>query len=160
MTPIKKESIGRVVWSSALRMFDGNFIAVPRSLAGYGSPIVLNNACASWHRLAETFMFGNARAYIGTLVGLTDTEAQEVATRLLDRHFGKRLRLRFGMRRMKSTRMAQGAPTYSSEHTSNDFAPPQLTRLFSSTSTLCRPAKCGVEIGTEPIQTTKRSVER
>lgn len=91
MTPVKRESIGRVVWSSALRMFDGNFIAVPRSLAGDGSPIVLNNACASWHRLAATFMFGNARAYIGTLVGVTDTEAQEVATRLLDRHFGKPL---------------------------------------------------------------------
>lgn len=44
MAPVKKETIGRVLWSSALRMFDGNFIAAPLHLASYGSPIVFNNA--------------------------------------------------------------------------------------------------------------------
>lgn len=72
-------------------MFDHNFIALPRSLAGEGTPIVINNACASWHRLAETFTFGNARAYIGTLFPISTSEAHDVVVGILDRHFGKPL---------------------------------------------------------------------
>jgi hypothetical protein len=91
LQPTKKEEIERVPGSAALRMYDGNFIVLPRPLADNGTPIVLNNACVSWHRLSGTFIFANARAYIGTLFSVTDVEAQEVAKRLLDRHFGKPL---------------------------------------------------------------------
>lgn len=91
MKPVKKEEIDRVPGSAALKMYDGNYISFPRSLADHGAPIVLNNACASWHRLAQSFAFGNSRAYIGTLFSVSDVEAQEVAIRLLDRHFGKPL---------------------------------------------------------------------
>lgn len=91
LEPARRELIERVVGSSALKMFDGNYIAVPRAIAGYGTPIVLNNACASWHRLAETFVFGNARVYVGTLFSVSDVEAEEVVTRLMERHFGKPL---------------------------------------------------------------------
>src|SRR5450759_345113 len=91
MQPSKRESIDRVRWSAALKMFDGNLILAPRPLADNGAPVILNNACVSWHRLAETFVFCNARAYIGTLISVTPAEAQEVASKLLDRHFGKPL---------------------------------------------------------------------
>lgn len=91
LEPVKKEPVARVPGSAALKMADGNYLAIPLSLADHGSPIVLNNACASWHRLAKTFVFGNARAYIGTLFSVSDAEAQDVASRLLDRHFGKPL---------------------------------------------------------------------
>lgn len=91
LEPVQKEAIARVVGSSALKMFDHNYIAVPRSLAGGGTPIVINNACVSWHRLAETFTFSNARSYIGTLFDVTTSEAHEVAVRLLDKRFGKSL---------------------------------------------------------------------
>jgi|GEM_PF-1374296 hypothetical protein len=93
LEPVKRESIGRVRWSAALKMFDNNLILAPRALADNGSPIVLNNACASWHRLAGTFAFCNARAYIGTLFSVSNAEAQDVAMNILDRHFGKSLAL-------------------------------------------------------------------
>ena len=48
-------------------MQDHNFIVLPPSWASEGTPIIINNACASWHRLAEMFKLGNARAYMGTL---------------------------------------------------------------------------------------------
>jgi hypothetical protein len=83
LEPVSKQDIPRVLSSAALKMFDDMFIALPRSLAGEGTPIVINNACASWHRLAETFTFGNARAYIGTLFPVATTEAQEIVVGVL-----------------------------------------------------------------------------
>ncbi len=56
-----------------------------------GTPIIINNACVSWHRLAKNLIFGNARAYVGTLFPVTTSEAQEVIIKLLDKHFGKPL---------------------------------------------------------------------
>lgn len=74
-----------------MSMYDGNLIVVPMTVADNISPVILNNACTSWHRLAETFMFGNARAYIGTLVPVVGAEAEEIAHKLTDKHFGKPL---------------------------------------------------------------------
>ena len=72
----------------ALRMADGNYIALPYALASNGSPIVINNACGSWHRLAETFMGSNARCYLGTLFSVLDPEAEEVVVRLFGPYLG------------------------------------------------------------------------
>ena len=91
LEPVAKENIPRVHSSAALKMFDDNFIAMPRSLAGEGTPIVINNACASWHRLAETFTFANARSYIGTLFPVSTAEAHDVVVGVLGKHFGKPL---------------------------------------------------------------------
>jgi len=89
--PVKKEPIDRVSSSSALKMWDNNFILAPENIAGNAMPIILNNACCSWHRLASTFTFGNARAYIGTLFPVLNAQASEIATKLTDRYFGKSL---------------------------------------------------------------------
>lgn len=89
--PTKKEQIGRIYWSSALQMHDGNLIVVSATFACNGSPIILNNACASWHRLAGDFMFGNARAYLGTLFSVVEAEAQRIMELLVDRYHGKYL---------------------------------------------------------------------
>jgi hypothetical protein len=91
LEPVKKETVNRVVWSAALKMFDQNYIALPRSVAGEGTPIVINNACASWHQLAGTFTFGGTRAYIGTLFDVTTSEAHDVVVKLLDKRYGKPL---------------------------------------------------------------------
>jgi len=91
LEPIRKETIPRVVGSAAMAMADNHYIAMPRSLACEGSPIILNNACVSWHELASRFMFSNARAYIGTLYPVSDSEAEAVATQLIGKHFGKAL---------------------------------------------------------------------
>jgi hypothetical protein len=91
LEPVAKETVRRVPSSAALKMFDGNYIALPHSVAGEGTPIVINNACASWHRLAETFTFGNARVYIGTLFPVQTSEAHDVVVGVLGKHFGKPL---------------------------------------------------------------------
>ena len=91
LEPVKKETVPRVLGSAALAMADGNLIALPRSLAHKNTPIVINNACVSWHRLAKNFMFGGARAYVGTLIPVTSAEAVGVVERMLGKHFGKPL---------------------------------------------------------------------
>ncbi len=90
--PVKKEKIDRVPGSSALSMWGGhNYILTPEQIAGEQLPIIINNACLSWHRLASTFTFAHARAYIGTLFEVLDSQAHEVAVRLTGRYFGKSL---------------------------------------------------------------------
>jgi len=65
-----------VLRTAALKMYDHNYIAVPRANANGRAPIVINNACGSWHRLAETFSFSNARAYIETLFPISTSEVR------------------------------------------------------------------------------------
>jgi hypothetical protein len=91
LRPTKSETIRRVRGSSAMKMFDNNLIALPRTLAAETTPIIINNACVSWHRLAGNFMFGGARAYVGSLVPVLPFEAQDIVTRVLGKHFGKPL---------------------------------------------------------------------
>jgi hypothetical protein len=91
LEPITKDHVERISGSSALKMFDGNYIHLPRALAGTNTPIVFNNACVSWHSLAEKFIGGNARAYVGTLIEVTPVEASEVAIKVFDKFFGKPL---------------------------------------------------------------------
>ncbi|MBG78247.1 MAG: hypothetical protein CL570_04370 [Alphaproteobacteria bacterium] len=89
--PVKKVPINRVRGSSALKMWDNNYIPVPEHIAGDSLPIILNNACSSWHRLAGDFIFGQARVYIGTLFEVMDAQACEIAIKLTSKYFGKSL---------------------------------------------------------------------
>ena len=89
LEPIRKESIDRVRMSAAMAMHDHNYIAMPRALAEHGSPIIINNACVSWHELAARFIFAGARAYIGTLYPVSDLEAESVVVKLFDKYWGK-----------------------------------------------------------------------
>lgn len=89
--PVEKQNIPRVIGSAAMAMADNNMIVMPRSLAAEGSPIIINNACVSWHDLASRLTFTNARAYIGTLFPVSDLEAEAIVVRLLDQEFGKYL---------------------------------------------------------------------
>lgn len=90
-TYTKRELIDRVVGSSAMMMADSNFIFAQHSIAGMGTPIIINNACVSWHRLAGDITYAGARVYIGTLFPVTPIEASEVVTRIFDKHWGKPL---------------------------------------------------------------------
>jgi hypothetical protein len=91
LEPTIKDTVSRVLGSAAMKMHDNNFIALPRSLANESTPIVINNACVSWHRLAGNFVFGGARAYVGTLFPVSTTEAENVVVRALGKHQGKLL---------------------------------------------------------------------
>lgn len=89
--PVRKEEIGRVIGSAAMMMWDHNYLPMPRALAAEGSPIIINNACVSWHELAGRFLFSNARAYVGTLFSVSDLEAEAIVVRLLNKYFGRPL---------------------------------------------------------------------
>lgn len=80
-----------MVGSSAMMMSDSNLLFAQHTMANIGTPIVINNACLSWHRLAANMMFAGARAYVGTLFPILSSEAAEVATKLLDKYWGKPL---------------------------------------------------------------------
>ncbi|QJD93245.1 hypothetical protein HH213_26070 [Duganella dendranthematis] len=90
-TPVSREPIDRIAGSAALGMFDGNLLATPTNAGAGRFPFVFNNACVSWHELAGRFMFGGARGYIGSLISVADSEAQEVAMGVLDKYFGRPL---------------------------------------------------------------------
>jgi hypothetical protein len=93
LQPTRRSNISRVIGSAALKMHDHNLLVLPKPLADEGAPIIINNACCSWHGLAKNFAFGNARAYVGTLFPVMAAEAEEVVVKLLDKHFGKPLAL-------------------------------------------------------------------
>lgn len=89
--PVSRQQISRVPGSAALEMHDGVYIAMPQTIAALKSPIVVNNACASWHELAMRFTYGGARAYLGTLFPILAPEAHEVTLGLFGVHYGKPL---------------------------------------------------------------------
>jgi hypothetical protein len=91
LEPTHKETIDRVLGSAAMAMADHNYLPMPRALAAESTPIIINNACVSWHELAMRFMFADARAYVGTLYPVSDLEAEAIAVALLGKHFGKML---------------------------------------------------------------------
>jgi hypothetical protein len=91
LVPVTKENIPRVAGSAVLQMYDNKYISLPRPIADHRTPIVICNACSSWHRLAENYMFSNARVYIGTLFPVLGPEAHEIIVRLFHKHFGKPL---------------------------------------------------------------------
>ena len=91
LKPVKKDTVKRVVGSAAMKMSDSNLLFAQHTMAGVGTPIVINNACLSWHRLAGNMTFGGARAYVGTLFPVTSAEAAEVVTKLLDDHWNQPL---------------------------------------------------------------------
>ena len=89
--PSRRENVDRVVGSSAMMMSDSNLIFAQRLIANVGTPIVINNACLSWHRLAADMIFAGARAYVGTLFPVLSSEAAEVATKVIRDYWGKPL---------------------------------------------------------------------
>ncbi|CDZ30510.1 Hypothetical protein, partial CDS, partial [Neorhizobium galegae bv. officinalis] len=56
-----------------------------------GNPIIVNNACVSWHQLASRFMYAGASTYIGTLAEVLPWEAEEVIVRAITKHYDKPL---------------------------------------------------------------------
>jgi hypothetical protein len=91
LQPIQKVTVDRVVGSSAMKMSDNNLLFAQPMIADVGTPIVINNACLSWHRLASNMMFAGARGYVGTLFPVTPFEAAPVVTKILDEHWNKPL---------------------------------------------------------------------
>lgn len=89
--PVKEEKLDRVLGSAALKMFDNNYLFMSSSVACNRTPIVINNACGSWHSLAKRFIFAGSRGYLGTLFPVTGSEAHAILDSLFDKQWGKTL---------------------------------------------------------------------
>lgn len=89
--PVSRLSVARVPLSAAMLMYDGNIILAGQNLADDRSPIILNNACVSWHQLAMRCVFSDARVYIGTITPVIGPEAESIADKVINKHFGKHL---------------------------------------------------------------------
>jgi hypothetical protein len=66
-----------IPWSCAVRCNDSIHQAMFRSLAAYGAPLIFNNTCWSWAAIADFFLSGGARAYVGTLWSVPNALAAE-----------------------------------------------------------------------------------
>lgn len=89
LEPVHKEPIDRVRGSAALKMADHNYIPMHYTLACGGTPIVVNNACVSWHELAGRYVYGGARAYLGCLVEVMGAEAFAVTSGVFGKQAAK-----------------------------------------------------------------------
>jgi hypothetical protein len=88
---VTSEDVPRVVGSMAIALHDGNWLFTSHGMHPKTAPLVFNNACWSWHRLSDAFVFAGARGYVGTLFPVTDLEAQQVATAIFKSHRNKEL---------------------------------------------------------------------
>lgn len=91
LRPTQIRDVKRVRGAMALGMSDGNLFLGLHTVADGNSPIILCNACGSWHQLAKMLIFGGARAYVGTLFDVTSAEACVFAERLFGRHIDEPL---------------------------------------------------------------------
>lgn len=88
---VASHPIQRVAGSMGLKMNDNVWIPMIHGLAPNAAPVIVNNACSSWHQLSQRFTYAGARAYVGTLFPVTDVEAQEVGAHLFVNHLGRAL---------------------------------------------------------------------
>lgn len=88
---IHSVQIPRVQNAMAIQLHDHIWFADLHGLSPRSAPVVVVNACSSWHEMSSLFMYAGARSYIGTMFPITDAEAQEVAGQLLDHELGEPL---------------------------------------------------------------------
>lgn len=72
---VESRPISRVRFAMALKMYDGLYMPALHSMADGWHPIVMNNCCNSWHEMAMGFLFGGARAYLGSLFQVYNSDA-------------------------------------------------------------------------------------
>lgn len=88
---VATEPIGRVAGSMGLKMSDDVWFPFIHGFSSSCAPVIVNNACSSWHELSGRFAFAGSRAYIGTLFPVMDLEAQQVAISIFEEHLGEPL---------------------------------------------------------------------
>ncbi|GAB3431476.1 hypothetical protein GCM10027320_12570 [Massilia solisilvae] len=88
---VSEETIPRVIGSMAIQLHDGIWLYAPQGFSPEAAPVIINNSSWSWHELSKRATFAGARAYVGSLFPVTDTEAQEVGQALFDRHIAQQL---------------------------------------------------------------------
>ena len=77
---------GKIRECLALEMNDGVLIPALNMVGDQLNPVILNNACSSWHSLSLRFMHAGARGYLGTLFPVLQSEAEDLVWLLFGRH--------------------------------------------------------------------------
>jgi hypothetical protein len=85
---VKREPIPRVIGSMAIQLHDGPWLFASHGFAPEAAPLIFNNSCWSWHELSLRTTFAGARGYVGSLLPITDAEAQEMGQALFGRYLG------------------------------------------------------------------------
>jgi hypothetical protein len=88
---VDQQSIPRVAGSMAMQLHDGVWLFASHGFPAESAPLLVNNACWSWHELSRRATFAGARGYVGSLFPITDVEAQEVGLALFGRYIGEEL---------------------------------------------------------------------
>lgn len=65
--------------SCGIKAIDGVHQGMFQALSAHSSPFIFNNTCWSWGKIAENFLFGGARGYIGTLWNINNDVAANFA---------------------------------------------------------------------------------
>jgi len=77
-TEIRKHK-NNISGSCSIKCSDSIYQAMFQTLSPLSSPIIFNNSCWSWSGVAEVFLVGGARGYIGTLWKVDNKIASEAA---------------------------------------------------------------------------------
>ena len=75
----QRKPLANIVGSCHVKCNDGIHQAMFRTVGGYGAPLIFNNTCWSWWGIADFFISGGARAYLGTLWAIHDSVAVAAA---------------------------------------------------------------------------------
>ncbi|MGJ1269513.1 hypothetical protein ACR78G_20130 [Sphingobacterium spiritivorum] len=92
MDDVKKDERTRkdvVPNSCAIKCADFYYQGIFDSIAAMRSPFVFNNTCWSWIDIADSFLAGGSRAYIGTLWKVDNVVAKQVAEEFYSNAFDK-----------------------------------------------------------------------
>ena len=88
---VSRTLISSVPLADSIECADGFHQSVFQTLASHSSPIVFNNACASWWNVADFFLSSGARGYVGTLWSIGEQPAVAGAKAFYKRAVKERL---------------------------------------------------------------------
>lgn len=86
---ISQEKVASVNMAMAYKMVDGIYIPLLHGLGDNHCPIIISNACSSWHKIASDTMVAGARAYIGPVIDITNFEAIELTKVMFTKHLNR-----------------------------------------------------------------------
>ncbi len=71
----RRKGKDRISGGHVIQCNDGYYLAMVRTIAAYGHPVVFNNTCSSWSGINHFFLASGAVAYIGTHWDVPDDTA-------------------------------------------------------------------------------------
>jgi hypothetical protein len=70
----------KITNSSGIQCSNGPHLAMFTTVGSHSSPFIFNNTCWSWYHVAEPFLAGGAKCYLGTFWNVENKEAVDFAS--------------------------------------------------------------------------------